>query len=253
MLESKHWGIGEPIIVVLAQVCAGFCILKGDLMHLFRKLRHTGILLAAGAILTGCTISIGGETTDAAPESVVPESSTESTDENTDVAATGEGTEAEPVIPPLGEFDSESPEFDQFNPCTEIPESLLFRTGVFGKMENQPYTEDEAICGFDVDPKYGNAMLSLAGNDWSFEEYEYLSGERSWSEYREAIPILIHRDEWFGGIGCSAIVETERGTFDVMFQSDRDENTYDSCIEAERWLKKILDMDGKNGNQSKQS
>lgn len=222
-------------------------------MHLLRKLRRTGVLIASGAILSGCTLNVGGEPTVVVPDSVDSETSEESTDENTDVAAAGDGTGAEPVIPTLGEFDSDSPEFDLFNPCTEIPESLLFKTGVIGKMENQPYTDDEAICGFDVDPKYGNAMLSLAGNNWGFEEYEYLSGERAWSEYREAIPILIHRDEWFGGIGCSAIVETERGTFDVMFQSDRDEQTYDSCIEAERWLKQILDMDGKYGNQSEQS
>ena len=55
--------------------------------------------------MTGCTINIGGESTVAVPESVVPESSIESTDENTDVAAAGDGIEVEPVIPPLGEFD----------------------------------------------------------------------------------------------------------------------------------------------------
>ncbi|MGO1447496.1 MAG: DUF3558 family protein, partial [Corynebacterium casei] len=91
-------------------------------MHLLRKLRHTGILFAAGAILTGCTINIGGETTGAAPESVVPESSTELTDENTDLAAAGDGIEVEPVIPPLGEFDRSDPDYVQYKPCLEIPD-----------------------------------------------------------------------------------------------------------------------------------
>ena len=218
-------------------------------MHLLRKLRHTGILFAAGAILTGCTINIGGETTGAAPESVVPESSAESTDENTDIAAAGDGIESEPVIPPLGEFDRSDPDYVQYKPCLEIPDDFLEKAGLHGKEMSEGVGEVDGICTFDADPEHGSAIFKLEGSSHDFESYEGISGEVTWDETSFGAPILVHGDDFIADTVCEAAVETSRGTFGITFQSfeyGNENYEFDACVEAQKKLKTVLELDGKH-------
>ncbi len=245
MLDSKHWGIGEPILIVLAQVCAEFCILEGDLMHLLRKLRRTGILIAAGAILTGCTINIGGESTDSAPESVVPGS----TDENTDIAAAGDGIESEPVIPPLGEFDRSDPDYVQYKPCLEIPDEFLEKAGLHGKEMMEGVGEVDGTCTFNAGPEYGTSIFNLQGSRHNHDAFLGISGDVTWDQTSNGDPILLHRSKYLADSECQAAIETERGTFSVSFQSFEygNENfSFDPCDEAQMKLKTVLELDGKH-------
>lgn len=215
-------------------------------MHLLRKLRQTGILFAAGAILTGCTINIGGETTSAAPGSMVPES----TDENTGVAAAGDGIEAEPVIPPLGEFDRSDPDYVQYKPCLEIPDDFLEKAGLHGKEISEGVGEVDGICTFNAEPDYGNAIFKLEGSSHTFESYEGISGEVTWDETSFGAPILVHRDDFIADTVCEAAVETKQGTFGITFQSfeyGNENYEFDSCVEAKKKLKAVLELDGKHG------
>ena len=218
-------------------------------MHLLRKLRHTGILFAAGAILTGCTINIGGETTGAAPESVVPESSAESTDENTDIAAAGDGIEAEPVIPPLGEFDRSDPDYVQYKPCLEIPDDFLEKAGLHGKEMMEGVGEVDGICTFAAAPEHGTAVFNVQGSRHDFATHQSASGEITWDETSFGDPILIHRDEYLPDSACEAVVETFGGTFSVTFQSfeyGNENYQFDPCVEAQKKLKTVLELDGKH-------
>ncbi|MGO3775413.1 MAG: DUF3558 family protein [Corynebacterium casei] len=221
-------------------------------MHLLRKLRHTGILFAAGAILTGCTINIGGETTGAAPESVVPESSTELTDENTDLAAAaGDGIEVEPVIPPLGEFDRSDPDYVQYKPCLEIPDDFLEKAGLRGKEMMEGVGEVDGICTFAADPEHGEAIFKLQGSRHDFATHLRVSGEVTWDATSFGAPILIHRDEYLADSACQAVVETLGGTFSVTFQSfeyGNEKYQFDPCVEAQKKLKTVLELDGKHEN-----
>ncbi|MGO1903774.1 MAG: DUF3558 family protein [Corynebacterium casei] len=221
-------------------------------MHLLRKLRHTGILFAAGAILTGCTINIGGETTGAAPESVVPESSTELTDENTDLAAAaGDGIEVEPVIPPLGEFDRSDPDYVQYKPCLEIPDDFLEKAGLHGKEMSEGVGEVDGICTFDADPEHGEAIFKLQGSRHDHDAYLGISGDVSWDETSYDDAILIHRSQYLSDSECQAAVETMRGTFSVTFQSfeyGSENYAFDPCNEAQKKLKAVLELDGKHEN-----
>lgn len=220
-------------------------------MHLFRNFRRTGVLIAAGAILTGCTINIGGETTGEAPESVVPESSAESTDENTDIAAAGDGIESEPVIPPLGEFDRSDPDYVQYKPCLEIPDGFLEKAGLHGKEMMEGVGEVDGVCMFATEQEYGEAIFKLQGSRHGFASYDQIPGEITWDETSNGAPILMHRSDVLTDSACQSVVETERGTFGVTFQSfeyGNENYAFEPCVEAQKKLKVVLELDGKHEN-----
>lgn len=220
-------------------------------MHLFRNFRRTGVLIAAGAILTGCTINIGGESTDSAPESVVSEASTDPTRENTDVAAAGDGIVSEPVIPPLGEFDRSDSDYVQFKPCLEIPDEFLEKSGLHGKEISEGVGEVDGICTFDAEPEHGEAIFKLQGSRHDHDAYLGISGDVTWDKTSYDDPILIHRSQYLSDSECQAAVETVRGTFSVTFQSfeyGSENYAFDPCNEAQKKLKAVLELDGKHEN-----
>lgn len=218
-------------------------------MHVFKMLRYSAVLIAAGAVLTGCTINIGGETTDAADDTAASETITESDDANTDIAAAGNSSESEPVIPPLGEFNRSDADYVQFKPCLEIPDEFLEKAGLYGKEMMEGVGEVDGICTFAAEPEHGTAVFNVQGSRHDFETHQSTSGEITWDETSFSDPILIHRDEYLPDSACEAVVETIGGTFSITFQSfeyGNENYQFDPCVEAQKKLKTVLELDGKH-------
>ena len=76
-----------------------------------------------------------------------------------------------------------------------------------------------------------------------------MSGEITWDETSLGDPILVHRDEYLPDSACEAAVETFGGTFSVTFQSfeyGNENYQFDPCVEAQKKLKTVLELDGKH-------
>lgn len=219
-----------------------------------KKLFVASILVAAAAVQSACSANIGAtETADASTpvETASPQPPSDKSTDDADTTAEDSSREAESVFPPLGSFDRRDRNYDQFNPCTEIPEAFLKEVGLLERRNLEHSSDVEGRCAFNIDSSFGEAVVKLQGNDWGFDEYEHLSGEHYWSAISDTTPLKVVRDDLFDGTACSAVIETKRGTFDVTFQSYIfEESDLDSCEEAERWLKLILEKDGKYGSQA---
>lgn len=217
-----------------------------------KKLIVASLIVAAGLVQSACSANIGAtETADASTpvETASPQPPSDKSTEEADVTAEEGSREA--VIPPLGGFDRRDRNFVQFNPCTEIPEAFLKEVGLLERRNLEHSSDVDGRCAFNIDSSFGEAVVKLQGNDWGFDEYEHLSGEHYWSAISDTAPLKVVRDDLFDGTACSAVIETKRGTFDVTFQSYIfEESDLDSCEEAERWLKLILEKDGKYGSQA---
>ena len=221
-------------------------------MQFLGKLRHAGALLLAGTILTGCAINTGESHPDISAEPTADDGgSGDAAHESADAGVAGTPISAEPVIPPLGEFNRSDPDYIQYKPCLEIPDSFLVEARLFDKQIMEGAGEVDGICMFASEDEHGKAVFKVQGSRHNFTAIQRLTGEVTWEETSNGDPILIHRDGYLPESDCQAVVETRRGTFGVTFQSFEYGNEnygFDPCHEAQTKLKTILKLDGKHEN-----
>lgn len=139
----------------------------------------------------------------------------DSGDAGADSSITAEG-EGNGVLPPFGNFDRTDPDFDLFDPCTEIPEEKLKEAGLGERLEGDFSFPDSKHCSFLFNGGDEPAVVSLASSELSFKEVEASEGRKE--IYRGAkLPVVGFENEFGTELYCAIHVETVRGDLSVSF------------------------------------
>ena len=211
----------------------------------YNKAIGGAVLVASVAIfLSGCTINIGGGSTEAEANDSVTGANSSQTIEN---AADGTGDSNGGVdsfpeggyLPELGESAVVGNPTDVFNPCTEVPSEFYESLGM-SELKAVIENESTPSCSLTLE---GNGKLSISA---LFVGLEFLEGDEAmgWSETSDGIPIGLIDNSYGGAPSCSATVGTERGTLMVSHKSPNADG--DACAQSEHYLRTILTADGKD-------
>ena len=154
---------------------------------------------------------------------------------------TAEG-EGNGVLPPFGNFDRTDPDFDLFDPCTEIPEEKLKEAGLEDRGERRLIFSDMSTCSFFGQSSSGNpAMISIASSTKSYTDVEIPLGKREIYRGNE-LPVVAFEDEFEGDLICTVNINTVRGMISVGFGNTKlQEDNRENCRQAELVLKKLID------------
>lgn len=147
-----------------------------------------------------------------------------------------------------GPFDRDAPDFDQFNPCTEIPEEIINSLGFESVPTGSGPTLSAGVAAcpiselFDQDSavELNNSSFVMISTTLSLEEsldagFKFFTppDDDNFSAYTGTLPMNIG--------GCSAGIITDRGRWEIqnydMLGRESDEN---SCSEATSFLKSAL-------------
>ncbi len=173
------------------------------------------LVTVSGLLLTGC-VSMGDSDAQVSPNSA--------TDERGLSTAKGEEVEVvaeESSLPPVGSFDPEAPDFDLFDPCTEISEESLRRAELGPPEEFLTPTAVHKACSFD-DYKNSGEFISVVISaitvpllelPTGFQDVE--GGELPGSNWR------IMRMAGESERVCQASVQTTKGTVNVELVEPR--------------------------------
>ena len=168
-----------------------------------------------------------------------------------DVTATGVG-EIEPggrkssqsygVLPPLGEFDRTSADFDLFDPCTEISLEVLKDAGFGERMPSQVRDSGVSHCGFDyLDDLGEKSFVGLGVMDRTLEEIEN-SHKRSRVYVGGRLPAVAFEDPQFGDLFCTLYLETVGGTITLNTSGDAQKGSAeDRCEFGEKILIRLFE------------
>ena len=92
----------------------------------------------------------------------------DSGDAGADSSITAEG-EGNGVLPPFGNFDRTDPDFDLFDPCTEIPEEKLKEAGLQERIGRDLHFTDMNRCSFHISTSAADgAIVSLSSSNASY-------------------------------------------------------------------------------------
>ena len=167
------------------------------------------LVTVSGLLLTGC-VSMGDSDAQVSPNSA--------TDERGLSTAKGEEVEVvaeESSLPPVGSFDPEAPDFDLFDPCTEISEESLRRAELGRPEEFLTPTKLDMACRFDdyghsgvfVSVNIVSTVVSLDDLPSNFVDVPGVAvPDRNWKAFR-----LAGETE----TTCRAAVQTQQGTIAV--------------------------------------
>ncbi|AMO90880.1 hypothetical protein AWU68_0580 [Corynebacterium simulans] len=146
------------------------------------------------------------------------------------------------VLPPFGNFDRTDPDFDLFDPCTEIPEEKLKEAGLEDNGERRLIFSDMSTCSFFGQSSSGNpAMISIASSTKSYTDVEIPLGKREIYRGNE-LPVVAFEDEFEGDLICTVNINTVRGMISVGFGNTKlQEDNRENCRQAELVLKKLID------------
>lgn len=165
----------------------------------------------------------------------------DSGDAGADFSITAKGEE-NGVLPPFGSFDRTDPDFDLFDPCTEIPQQKLEDVGLEKRTARTLRFTDMTSCSFRGQSVSGSeAMISLSSSSSSYDEVEVPLGQSEIYRGRE-LPVIAFENEFGSDLYCSVKVNTVRGMVSVSFGDTKlREDNWENCRQAELVLKKLID------------
>ena len=142
-----------------------------------------------------------------------------------EAGATADGDSG--VLPPPGEFDPADPDFELFDPCTEIPPDRLKAAGIGSPIGETRRISGAVICTFefqDEQPQGGIVGLSGMISSTSFDDS--LNREDSLKETTSKFGD-IEDNELFGDMFCTVIQETVRGVIRVNYSGFSPNESYE--------------------------
>ncbi|KHO29801.1 hypothetical protein [Corynebacterium minutissimum] len=131
-----------------------------------------------------------------------------------DATAMGEreSEAADGVLPPLGNFDKASPDFDLFDPCSEIPASYLHAFGFRERMPSRIRETGISHCGFQFETESGGkSFVGLGVTDRTIGDIENRQEFGRIYEGNE-IAAIAFGDPTYGKLFCTLYLETRGGT-----------------------------------------
>ena len=133
-----------------------------------------------------------------------------------EAGATGTG-KSSGVLPPLGEFDPADPNFELFDPCTEITNVQLQQHGL-ERYEGQSVARSgHKICSFKRVSE--EIVLSIGSTYKSFDVSRVNPDLVVDNSDEELDGVVIHRGEVFSDLACSATFSTVRGVVTISANS----------------------------------
>ena len=133
-----------------------------------------------------------------------------------EAGATGTG-KSSGVLPPLGEFDPADPNFELFDPCTEITNVQLQQHGL-ERYEGQSVARSgHKICSFKRVSE--EIVLSIGSTYKSFDVSRVNPDLVVDNSDEKLAGVVIHRGEVFSDLACSATFSTVRGVVTVSANS----------------------------------
>ncbi|MGV0360852.1 hypothetical protein ACUY2X_01975 [Corynebacterium minutissimum] len=131
-----------------------------------------------------------------------------------DATATGEeeSETASGVLPPLGNFDKASPDFDLFDPCSEIPAPSLYALGFREQMPSRIRETGVSHCGFQfVTESGGKSFVGLGVTDRTIGDIE---NQQEFGRIYEGneVGAIAFGDPTYGKLFCTLYLETRGGT-----------------------------------------
>ncbi|HCG2961533.1 TPA: DUF3558 domain-containing protein [Corynebacterium striatum] len=162
-----------------------------------------------------------------------------SSDTASSITAQGESNG---VLPPLGDFDRTDPDFDLFDPCTEIPAEKLAEAGLARRLEGGFNFTDSVMCSFGLGDNHEHqfAIAGLSSSNQSFKEIEEVNGNKVLFE-SELFPAVAFENTLGGELKCTLNLLTIRGQVSVTFSEPKNLSTMkEKCVEAETIASRLL-------------
>lgn len=142
-----------------------------------------------------------------------------------ETGATADGDSG--VLPSPGEFDPADPDFELFDPCTEIPTDRLKAAGIGSPIGDTRRISGSVICTFEFqgDQNRGgvvglSGMISSSPLDDSLNREENPKGNSS--KFGD-----VEENELFGDMFCTVIQETVRGVIRVNYSGFSPDESYE--------------------------
>lgn len=161
-----------------------------------------------------------------------------SSDTASSITAQGESNG---VLPPLGDFDRTDPDFDLFDPCTEIPAERLAEAGLGRRLEGGFNFTDSVMCGFSlVEEQENGGVVGLSSSDVSMSDHELKNGSRVLYKSRTTGAIAFE-SPLGGDNNCTLSLDTKRGHVSVGYSYAGNQKTFlEKCLAAEGVLGALL-------------
>lgn len=124
------------------------------------------------------------------------------------------GDEDSGALPPPGEFDPADPDFDLFDPCTEIAPKRLEEIGLEPKILDYRKESGHYFCNIASNGRNfsENILVSVASDSTSFEELGLNEDLRQKDETADSEGIHLFNSELFKESQCNGYLSTSRGT-----------------------------------------
>lgn len=151
-------------------------------------------------------------------------------------------------IPELGTPDPTDPNFELFEPCSEIPAEAFAAAGL-NDLNSTTITGLGTACGQIVDKKT-LATLSISTTDNEMANYR---NDGRLLSFKQAAPpgSFLFGDPNLTNDTCNAAVETKRGTITFAYQDfSGTKNLKTLCEEASNYLEKVITNGGKKNGDS---
>lgn len=131
------------------------------------------------------------------------------------------------VLPPPGEFDPADPDFDLFDPCTEIPPDRLKAAGIGSPIGSTRRMSGSVMCTFEFqEGKRRGGVVGLSGLISSTPFDDSLNGEENSKEDSSKFGD-VEENKLFGDMFCTVIRETVRGVIRVNYSGFSPEESYE--------------------------
>lgn len=118
------------------------------------------------------------------------------------------------ALPPPGEFDPADPDFELFDPCTEIASERLEEIGLEPKILDYRKESGHYFCNIASNGRNfsENVLVSAASDSTSFEELELNEELRQKDETADSEGIHLFNSELLKESQCNGYLSTSRGT-----------------------------------------
>ncbi|MER0078991.1 hypothetical protein ABRP87_03380 [Corynebacterium sp. KPL2830] len=153
-----------------------------------------------------------------------------------ETGATADGDSG--VLPPPGEFDPADPDFELFDPCTEVPPEKLEVAGVAAEKKSSYRESGWSYCAFNGGKEYQDAVIALESTVKSIDEVK--EGYSANPVRRGAnLPIVSYKVEGLIGNYCSALFQTSRGTLKLGFMQMGSDSVFEDCQNSENIIENL--------------
>ena len=157
-----------------------------------------------------------------------------------EAGATGTG-KSSGVLPPLGEFDPADPNFELFDPCTEIPHEVLQNSGV-GELEGDVVRESGfSLCTYSFnETSQRSGVVGFSSSIRTPESEQLLELKKSHSD-EKLLPVEFVKNGLFDDMFCTGGVQTERGYITVSHSGyGFESNLQEKCSKVEQIMVQLL-------------